>query len=119
MGMGKRILVVDDSSVMRKLITETLEAQGHRIVGSATNGNDAIALYDSVKPDLVTMDITMKGIDGFAAAKEILHHDANAQIIFLSNLMDEKIREDAMDLGARGFVNKNEPAKILECINRL
>ena len=117
--MGKRILVVDDSSVMRKLITETLEAQGHRIVGSATNGNEAIALYDSLKPDLVTMDITMRGIDGFTAAKEILHHDSQAQIIFLSNLMDEKVREDAMGLGAKGFVNKNEPAKILECIDRL
>lgn len=115
--MGKRILIADDSSVMRRMISDVLEAQGHQIAGSAKNGSEAVALYKSLKPDLVVMDITMRGMDGFTAAKEILHHDPEAQIIFLSNLNDAKYREDALRLGVKGFVGKNEPARIFTFID--
>jgi two-component system, chemotaxis family, chemotaxis protein CheY len=117
--MGKRILVVDDSSMMRKMISDTLEAHGHRIIGYARSGNEAVGLYQSLRPDLVTMDITMRGMDGLTAAKEILDYDRKAQIIFLSNLVDAKCHEDAMRLGAKGFINKNEPVRILQCIDSL
>jgi two-component system chemotaxis response regulator CheY len=119
MEMGKRILIVDDSSMMRKMVGEALEAHGHHIVGYAKNGDEAIGLYKSLNPDLVTMDITMRGMDGLTAAKEILKHDGKAQIVFLSNLIDNKCREEAMLLGAKDFINKNETAKILQCIDHL
>ncbi len=115
--MGKRVLIADDSSVMRRMISDVLETQGHQIAGSAKNGREAVALYRSVKPDLVVMDITMGGMDGFTAAKMILHDDPEAQIIFLSNLCDAEYREDALRLGVKGFVNKNEPVKILAFID--
>jgi len=115
--MGKRILIADDSSVMRRMISDVLETQGHQIAGSAKNGSEAVVLYESLKPDLVIMDITMGGMDGFTAAKEILHYDPEAQIIFLSNLNDAKYREDALRLGVKGFVNKNEPVKIFMFID--
>ena len=118
-GMGKRILIVDDSSMMRKMVGEALEAHGHTIVGYAKNGDEAIGLYKSLSPDLVTMDITMRGMDGLTAAKEILKHDGQARIVFLSNLIDNKCREEAMLLGAKDFINKNETAKILQCIDNL
>lgn len=114
--MSKRILVVDDSSVMRKMITETLEAEGLQVVGIAKNGEEAVSLYLLHKPDVVTMDVTMRGMDGFSAAKAILQIDGGARIIFLSNLMDEKLREDALRLGAKGFINKNEPSRIIEYV---
>jgi two-component system chemotaxis response regulator CheY len=117
--MSKRILVVDDSSVMRRMIGDALEGQGHQIVGNAKNGREAIALYASLKPDLVTMDVTMRGMDGFSAAKEILQIDSRARIIFLSNLVDEQVRQEALSIGGKGFVNKTDAAKILECINCL
>jgi two-component system chemotaxis response regulator CheY len=115
--MGKRILIADDSSMMRRMVSDVLEAQGHQIAGSAKNGSEAVALYMSLKPDVVIMDITMRGMDGITAAKEILHYDPEAQIILLSNLNDVKYREDALRLGVKGFVNKNEPVKIFRFID--
>ena len=117
--MGKRVLIVDDSSIMRKMIKETLKSGDHNIVGEAKNGQDAVDLYKDLKPDLVTMDITMRGMDGFAAAKEILDFDAGAQIVFLSNLDEEKYSEEAKRLGAKGYINKHRSKMILELINTL
>ncbi len=114
--MGKRILIVDDSSIMRKMIVKTLKEGGHTIVGEAKNGSEAVELYRSLKPDLVTMDITMRGIDGFAAAREILDNDPDARIIFVSNLDEEKYGKNAESIGAMGFVSKNKARKLLDII---
>lgn len=116
--MGKKILIVDDSSIMRKMIKKTLESAEHCIVGEAKNGKDAIEMYKSLNPDLVTMDITMREMDGFAAAKEILAHDSKAQIIFLSNLDEDKYSEDAKRIGAKGYVNKHKAKEIIDLIER-
>jgi two-component system chemotaxis response regulator CheY len=75
-------------------------------------------MYKSLKPDLVTMDITMREMDGFVAAKEILAHDGSAQIIFLSNLDEEKYTRDARSIGAKGYVNKHKAKEILELIDK-
>lgn len=114
--MGKRILIVDDSPIMRNIIKKMLETGGHIIAGEAKNGEEAVELYKSSKPDLVTMDITMRGMDGFAATKEILNYDDDAQIIFLSNLDKNKYGEDAKRLGAKGYVGKRELGEILSLI---
>ena len=114
--MGKRILIVDDSSIMRKMIRKTLEAEGHEIAGEAKNGAEAVALYKRLKPDVVTMDITMRGMDGFAAAREILDFDDAARIVFLSNLDEEKYGRNAAQIGAVGYVSKNKSREILSLL---
>ncbi len=116
--MGKRILVVDDSSIMRKMVIKTLKAGGHKIVGEAKNGKEATELYQSLKPDLVTMDITMRVMDGFAAAKEILSHDKNARILFLSNMDKDKYGQEAKRLGAMGYVTKHKSMEMLAIIGK-
>jgi two-component system chemotaxis response regulator CheY len=65
------------------------------------------------------MDITMRGMDGFAAAREIYRHDPGARIIFLSNLNDEKYCTEALQLGAVGYVNKHESQKLLSLITQV
>ena len=117
--MGMRILVVDDSSIMRKMIQKTLQTDGHEIIGEAKSGIDAIEMYKSLGPNLVTMDITMRGMDGLEAAKEILRYDTAATIVFLSNLEKQTYREDAMRLGAKGYLSKHDPEKILSLIREL
>lgn len=117
--MGKTILVVDDSSIMRKMIKQTLISAGHRVVGEAKNGDDAVAQYQGLKPELVTMDITMRGMDGIAAAKAILAFDDGARIIMLSNLDENKFSQEAAQIGAKGYVNKHKTAEILDLIDRL
>ncbi|WP_054031663.1 response regulator [Desulfatitalea tepidiphila] len=117
--MGKKILIVDDSSIMRKMIKQTLQDQQHMVAGEAKNGRDAVEMYKSLRPDIVTMDITMREMDGFEAAKEILAVDPEARIIFLSNLDEDKYSEDAKRLGAVGYVNKHNAKAIVELINSL
>ncbi len=116
--MNKRILIVDDSSMMRKMISKLLGPPGHVVVGEAKSGEEAVELYKSLKPDIVTMDITMREMDGITAAKEILQFDGNANIIFLSNLDEDKYCEDIEKLGAVGFVNKHKSKDILDLIER-
>jgi two-component system, chemotaxis family, chemotaxis protein CheY len=115
--MGKNVLIVDDSSIMRKMIKQTLESENHCIVGEAKNGKEAVDQYKKLSPDIVTMDITMRDMDGFTAAKQILGFDANAKIIFLSNLDEEKYSEDAKRIGAIGYVNKHNAKAIVDLIN--
>jgi two-component system, chemotaxis family, chemotaxis protein CheY len=115
--MGKRILIVDDSSMMRKMITKTLTDHGHSVIGEAKNGHEAVQLYKALKPDLVTMDITMREMDGFSAAREILNDDNDAQIIFVSNLDEEKYEENVARIGAIGYVSKNKARKLLDLIS--
>jgi two-component system chemotaxis response regulator CheY len=118
--MGKTILVVDDSSIMRKMIKQTLIGAGHTVVGEAKSGDDAVSLYQGqLNPDLVTMDITMRGMDGIAAAKTILAFDADARIIILSNLDEDRFSKEAAQIGAKGYINKHKTAEILDLINRL
>jgi two-component system chemotaxis response regulator CheY len=113
-----RILIVDDSAMMRKMIAKVLCGRGgHTVVGEAKNGIEALALYKELKPDLVTMDITMGGMDGLTAAREILLYDSDAHILFLSNLDKEKYNDDIESIGAVGFVNKHRSQDILDIIN--
>jgi two-component system chemotaxis response regulator CheY len=117
--MGKKILIVDDSTIMRKMIGTTLREAHHEVVGEAKDGISAIEMYKKVRPDVVTMDITMRGMDGFAAASEILSFDSQAKVIFLSNLNQADYCEKARELGAKGYLNKQATSEILELIEQL
>jgi two-component system, chemotaxis family, chemotaxis protein CheY len=117
--MAKKILIVDDSSIMRKMIRQTLLDEKYTIAGEAKNGKDAVEFYRELRPDIVTMDITMREMDGFEAAKEILSFDPDARIIFLSNLDEDKYRQDAMKIGGKGYVNKHHAKAIVDLINSL
>lgn len=114
--MGKRILVVEDSTMMRKVIMKVLKEAGHEIVGEASSGADAIEMYKELHPDIVTMDITMRGMDGITASKEIIDIDGDAKILILSNLDEDKYRDEVDKLGAIGLVNKHKTDQILELV---
>ena len=115
--MGKRILIVEDSTMMRRVIAKVLKEAGHEIVGEASSGEDALTLYAELKPDLVTMDITMRGMDGITAAKEIMEKDDTACILMLSNLDEDKYREEVERIGAIGLVNKHKSEDILALVS--
>ena len=109
-------MIVDDSSIMRKMLIKTLKGAGHEIVGEASSGDEAVDLYAGLKPDIVTMDITMRGMDGISAADEIIKNDASAVVLVLSNLNEEKYRERVQNVGALGPLNKQKTEQILELI---
>ncbi|MEI7463512.1 MAG: response regulator [Candidatus Taylorbacteria bacterium] len=73
--MGKRMLLVDDAAFMRRMLKQVLTELGHEVVGEASNGADGIAQYLKLKPDAVTMDVTMPDVDGLTALKHIRQID--------------------------------------------
>ena len=102
----KKILVVDDAAFMRLSVKTMLEKNEFEVVGEAENGSKAIQMYKILKPDIVTMDITMPEMDGIEALGEIIKFDSKAKVIMLSAMGQEvKIRE-AVILGAKGFIIK-------------
>jgi len=82
--MGKKIMIVDDAAVMRLYVEEPFEKNGFEVIAECANGADAVARYPILKPDLVTMDITMPDMDGITAVQEILKLDSAARIVMCS-----------------------------------
>lgn len=99
--MGKTILVVDDAAFMRMMIKDILTKNGYQVVGEADNGLNAIDKYEELKPDLVTMDITMPEMDGITAVKEIRKKNPNAKIIMCSAMGQQAMVIDAIQAGRR------------------
>ncbi|OGS03764.1 MAG: hypothetical protein A2339_07780 [Elusimicrobia bacterium RIFOXYB12_FULL_50_12] len=111
-----RILVVDDSKFMRLILKNYFEKDSsarHEVVGEAEDGASAVAKYKELKPDLVTMDIIMPTESGLAAVRDIVLFDSNAKIIMVSAMGQEKVVEEALALGAKGFVTKPVKAEEL------
>lgn len=100
------ILIVDDAKFMRTLVRNALEGSGHKIIGEAENGNQAISQFKALSPDLVTMDITMREKDGLEATKEILNQFPTAKIIMVTALGQESLLAQAIKMGVKDFVVK-------------
>lgn len=100
------IMVVDDSSLSTKRLTQILGLLGHKVVQTARTGADAVSLYPNIMPDLVTMDVSMPDMDGIEAVRRILGAFPDACIIMVSSHdMDMKVVE-AVNAGAKGYVRK-------------
>jgi len=109
-----RVLIVDDAKFMRTLVKDALVSAGHEIAGEAENGNQAIEMYKNLKPDLVTMDITMREKDGLEAAAEILKFDTRARVIMVTALGQEDLLARAIKMGVKDFVVKPFPPERLQ-----
>ena len=101
-----RILIVDDSTVMRKNLYSIFTKSGHEVVGEAADGRQAIISYVTLKPDIVTMDITMPKLSGVDAVGEIIKKDINAKIIMLSALNQKQMVFEALKNGAKHYIIK-------------
>ena len=101
-----RILVVDDARIMRKMIGSILIKAGHTVVGEAADGGEAHLMYKTHLPDLVTMDITMPGINGIDAVRLIMQDYPKAKIIMVSALTQKNMVFDALQLGAKHYLIK-------------
>lgn len=112
-----RVLVVDDSAFMRKVIGDALASAGHRVVGEAENGSEAVERFQELRPELTTLDITMPERDGLAALAEIIAIDPQARVIMCSALGLESKVIESIKLGAKDFVVKPiQAARLLEAV---
>jgi two-component system, chemotaxis family, chemotaxis protein CheY len=89
------------------------------VVGEAGNGVEAIARFQELKPDLMTLDITMPDKDGLAALAEIVAADPSARVVMCSALGQESKVLEAIKLGAKDFVVKPfQPARVIEAVGK-
>ncbi len=104
--MKKRLLIVDDSSVMRRTIEKNLQNYDLEIIGQAANGVEAVQMVIDHKPDVVTLDITMPEMDGIACLEEIMKINPETKVMIITALADKLTGLIALDRGARGFMYK-------------
>ena len=117
--MGRRILIVDDAAFMRMMIKDILTKNNFEVVGEAADGLQAVEKYDELKPDLVTMDITMPEMDGITALKKIKEKHPSAIIIMCSAMGQQAMVIDAISAGAKDFIVKPFQAdRVVEAIEK-
>ena len=102
----RKILVVDDAAFMRVTIKNMLLKNGYEVVGEAENGKVAVEKYIALKPDIVTMDITMPVMNGLSALKTIVELDSGANCIMVTAMGQQETVKEAILAGARGYVVK-------------
>lgn len=101
-----KLLIVDDSNIMRRRIERSQQYEQLQVVGTAANGIEAIELFSKTDPDVVTMDITMPHMDGIECIEKLVGMKPSIRILVISALADKATAVEAMEKGANGFLNK-------------
>jgi len=101
-----KILVVDDSRTSRKMLRTILESNGHEVVDEAANGQDGVQKFQALKPEVVTLDITMPIVDGVEALKMIKALDPNSKVIMVTAAGQKNKMIECIKAGANEFLTK-------------
>lgn len=105
-GRSFKLLIVDDSNIIRRRIERSQQFDDLKVVGAAANGVEALELFRQTDPDLVTMDLTMPRMDGIECIENLVRIKPDVRILVISALADKATAIDAMEKGANGFLNK-------------
>ena len=113
------VMVVDDDSIMRETLKAILRSEDYPIAGEASNGQDAVAVCQNTKPDVVLLDINMPKMDGLQALEEIRKVSPKSIIVMVSAVATMDKVKEAIERGAAGFVVKPiNPASVLDRVAR-
>jgi len=114
------ILIVDDSRTSRKILRGILEREGHTVVGECINGEDGYLKYKELKPDLVTMDVTMPTLNGLESLQLIRKFDENAKVIMVTAAGQKEKKLQAIKYGAAEFIAKPyEDQEVKEIVEKV
>jgi two-component system chemotaxis response regulator CheY len=118
--MATTVLIVDDAMFMRTVLKKMLEEEGFEVVGEGSNGNEAIKLAGQLKPDVVTLDITMPERDGLNSIEDILKASPKTKIVMCSAMGQQGMVVDAIKKGAKDFIVKPfEKTRVCQAINNV
>jgi two-component system chemotaxis response regulator CheY len=118
--MGINVLIVDDLTFIKMVLKDLVEKAGFRVVGEASDGEEALRLFDEKHPDIVLMDITMPKMDGLTALQRILEKDPEAKVIMCSALGQQRLILQAIQLGAKDFIVKPfRPERVIGSIKKI
>ncbi len=101
-----KLLIVDDSNIMRRRIERSQQFEELQVVGTAANGVEALEMFHKTDPDVVTMDLTMPQMDGIECISKLVQLKPALRILVISALADKATAVEAMERGANGFLNK-------------
>ena len=111
-----RVLIVDDDEDVVFSLQTILCAKGVEVVGTGTDGSEAVKLYEELQPDILLMDIQMKPMNGLDAAEQILAEDKTARVLFLTTFSDDEYIVKALRLGTKGYLLKQDHNSILPAL---
>ena len=115
-----KIMIVDDSAFMRKIIKNALVSAGYSEIIEVSSGSEAVEQYKSQTPNLVFMDILMPGLSGTDALKGIVASNPNANVVMCSSMGQESVVTEAIQIGAKDFIVKPfTPDKIIEVVKKI
>ena len=112
-GSPYRVMIVDDSPVLRMIISRILKSESYEIAGEASDGAEAVYKYEEVQPDLVTMDIDMPVMDGISALRTILSKDPKARVLMLTGENTGSTVISAIEAGAQDYAIKTAERNII------
>lgn len=114
------VLICDDATFMRSLLSDILTDAGFQVVGEAQNGAEAVDKFRQLRPDLVTMDILMPDMGGIDAVREIVKLEPRAKVLMCSAMGQHSLVLEAIRAGAADFVVKPfQPSRVLEAVQRV
>jgi len=114
-----KIMIVDDSRILRKILTNTLTEAGHEVVADAGNGKEALLLLEKITPDLITLDITMPVMDGLEALVKIKESYPDVKVIMVSAAGQKNKVMEALKNGASDFLQKPfEPEEVINIVSK-
>lgn len=112
-----RVLVVDDDRLVCESLRTILQADGEvEVVGTGYSGHDAVALYAKLQPDVLLMDIRMEGMTGLEACRQVLDRFPDARVLFLTTFLDDEYIVQAVRLGAKGYILKQDFESIIPAL---
>jgi two-component system chemotaxis response regulator CheY len=118
--MGIDVLIVDDLTFIKMVLKDLVEKAGFRVVGEASDGEEALRLFAEKRPDIVLLDITMPKMDGLTALRKILEMDPEAKVIMCSALGQQRLILQAIQMGAKDFIVKPfRPERVIGAIKKI
>ena len=117
--MSIGVLIVDDLAFVKLVLRDIVEKAGFRVVGTASDGEEAVRLFAEHHPRVVLLDITMPKMDGIAALRVMRKLDPGASVIMCSALGQQRLILQAIGLGARDFIVKPfKPERVVGAIRK-